>query len=89
MTRINIGKTNKLGYAAVIGMEGYARKSVDKELLELLKLRASIVNGCGYCIDMHATDAAKSGIPERKLHAVAGWQHAELSSTTESARCWR
>lgn len=76
MTRINIGQTNKLGYAAVIGMEGYARKSVDKELLELLKLRASVVNGCGYCIDMHATDARKYGIPERKLHAVAGWQHA-------------
>lgn len=76
MTRLNIGQTNRLGYAAVIGMEGYARKSVDKQLLELIKLRASIVNGCGFCIDMHATDGQKYGIPQRKLHAVAGWQHA-------------
>ncbi|MDF1487675.1 carboxymuconolactone decarboxylase family protein [Tessaracoccus caeni] len=86
MTRINIGKTNKLGYAAVIGMEGYARTSVDKELLELLKLRASIVNGCGFCIDMHATEGARCGISQRKLHAVAGWQHAgELFDERERA----
>lgn len=76
MTRINIGRTNKLGYAAVIGMEGYARKAVESHLLELIRLRASIINGCGFCIDMHATDGAKAGLPSRKLHAVAGWRHA-------------
>lgn len=76
MTRIDIGRTNKLGYAAVIGMEAYARRTVDRELFELLKLRASILNGCGFCIDMHASAGAKHGIPQRKLHAVAGWQHA-------------
>ena len=78
MTRINIGRTNKLGYAAVIGLEGYARKSVDPDLYELIKLRASILNGCGFCVDMHATEGRKSGIPERKLHAVAAWQHSKV-----------
>ncbi|MFJ5956014.1 carboxymuconolactone decarboxylase family protein [Paenarthrobacter sp. NPDC092416] len=78
MTRINIGHTNKLGYAAVIGLEGYARKSVDPQLYELIKLRASILNGCGFCVDMHASDGAKHGIPSRKLHAVAAWQHSKV-----------
>ncbi|MCF3138376.1 carboxymuconolactone decarboxylase family protein [Paenarthrobacter sp. AR 02] len=78
MTRINIGRSNKLGYAAVIGLEGYARTSVDPDLYELIKLRASILNGCGFCVDMHATDGHKRGIPSRKLHAVAAWQHSKV-----------
>ena len=78
MTRINIGRSNKLGYAAVIGLEGNARKSVDPDLYEIIKLRASILNGCGFCVDMHATDGRKRGIPARKLHAVAAWQHSKV-----------
>ena len=70
-------RTNKLGYAAVIGMEAYASKSVEKRLYELIKLRASILNGCGFCVDMHATAGAKHGIPQRTLHAVSAWQHAK------------
>ena len=76
MTRIQIGRTNRLGFAAVAGLEGYVRANVDRELLDLLKLRASILNGCGFCIDMHATAGAKHGISQRRLHAVGGWQHA-------------
>ncbi|HLS62675.1 MAG TPA: carboxymuconolactone decarboxylase family protein [Ruania sp.] len=76
MPRIDLSRTNKLGFAAVIGLEGYARKSVDPVLYELLKLRASILNGCGYCVDMHATDGRKRGIPVRKLFAVAAWEHS-------------
>ena len=77
MTRIDMGRTNKLGYAAVLGMEAYASKSVERRLYELIKLRASILNGCGFCVDMHATDGAKRGIPQRTLHAVGAWQHAK------------
>lgn len=77
MTRIKIGQTNKLGYAAVLGMEGYARKSVDAQLNELIKIRASVLNGCGFCVDMHATAGRKLGIPARKLHAAGAWQHAK------------
>ena len=77
MTRIDLARTNKLGYAAVLGMEAYSRKSLDPRLSELIKLRASILNGCGFCVDMHATDGAKRGIPQRTLHAVGAWQHAK------------
>lgn len=76
MTRIDMARTNGAGYAAVLGMEAYASKAVDRRLYELIKLRASILNGCGFCVDMHATDGAKHGIPQRVLHAVGAWQHA-------------
>ncbi len=76
MTRIDISRTNRLGYAAVIGLETYARTHVEAELYELIKIRASIVNGCGFCVDMHTTAGAKRGISSRRLHAVAAWQHA-------------
>lgn len=76
MTRIDMSRTNKLGYAAVIGLEAAARKSVEADLYEIIKLRASILNGCGYCVDMHATDGRKRGIPLRKLFAVAAWEHS-------------
>ncbi|AJT40357.1 carboxymuconolactone decarboxylase family protein [Psychromicrobium lacuslunae] len=76
MTRIEMTETNKSGYAAVLGLEAYARKSVQPRLYEIIKLRASILNGCGFCVDMHATDGAAHGIPQRTLHAVAAWQHA-------------
>lgn len=77
MTRIDMARTNKLGYAAVLGMEAYSRKSVEPRLYELIKLRASVLNGCGFCVDMHATEGAKRGIPQRTLHAVGAWQHAK------------
>lgn len=76
MSRIDLSRTNRTGYAAVLGMEAYARTHVDPQLYELIKLRASIVNGCGFCVDMHATEGAARGIPARVLHAVAAWQHA-------------
>ena len=76
MTRIDISRTNKPGYAAVIGMESYVHQAVEPRLYELIKLRASILNGCGFCVDMHATEGARLGIPQRVLHAVGAWQHA-------------
>lgn len=76
MARIDISRTNKLGYAAVIGLEGYARSHVDKRLYELLKIRASVLNGCTFCVDMHVTDGLKAGIPQRVLVAATAWEHA-------------
>lgn len=76
MTRIDINKTNRLGYTAVIGMEAYARTNVDKRLFELLKIRASVINGCTFCVDMHITDGLKAGIPQRVLTAATAWEHA-------------
>ena len=76
MTRIDISRTSRLGYAAVIGMEGHARSAVDRRLLELLKIRASVLNGCTFCVDMHMTDGLRAGIPQRVLVAATAWEHA-------------
>ncbi|MEV6637140.1 carboxymuconolactone decarboxylase family protein [Actinoplanes sp. NPDC051470] len=63
-------------YQAVLGMEIYARQNNDPQLYELVKLRASMVNGCGFCVDMHATEAQKAGESSRRLFAVSAWREA-------------
>jgi AhpD family alkylhydroperoxidase len=52
---------------------------------ELVKLRASILNGCAYCIDMHSKVARKAGESEQRLYAVAAWQDAPFFSERERA----
>ena len=58
---------------------------LDPQLRELVKLRASIVNGCAYCIDMHTKDARKAGESEQRLYAVAAWQEAPFFDGRERA----
>jgi AhpD family alkylhydroperoxidase len=58
---------------------------VDRGLLELVKVRASQINGCGYCTDMHATEALDRGVPQRVLNVVAVWAETELFSEQERA----
>ncbi|OYO07731.1 carboxymuconolactone decarboxylase family protein [Enemella evansiae] len=82
--RINIHKTNKLGIAAVLGMEAYNRRGMDAGLKELVVLRASLLNDCRYCIAMHRRDATKRGETAERLDAVADWpQHRELFTPAE------
>lgn len=76
MPRLNLASTHKEAYGLVRKLDGWTRTAVDAELLELIKIRASILNGCGFCIDMHSTEARGKGVAVRKLLAVGGWQHA-------------
>lgn len=76
MARISIDQINKKGYSAVLHLDTYCRQALGAELYDLVKLRASIVNGCGFCVDMHSSDLEKLGVPSRKLYAVSAWQHA-------------
>ncbi|MDR4534261.1 carboxymuconolactone decarboxylase family protein [Glutamicibacter sp. PS] len=85
MSRLPMSKTHKLGYAAVLGMEAYSAKSVSRELYELIKLRASILNGCSYCTDMHSQDGMKHGISTAKLFAVAAYNDSPLFTVAERA----
>jgi AhpD family alkylhydroperoxidase len=61
---------------AVYGLERYIRERVDKALLELVKLRASMINECAFCVDMHATDALAGGEDVRRVVAVAAWRES-------------
>ena len=76
MSRLNINDVSPAAYKAVLGMEAYARRHNDPVLYELVKLRASIVNGCGFCVDMHSTEALKAGESSRRLFGVAAWREA-------------
>ena len=59
--------------------------SLEKKLLELAKLRASQINGCAYCVDMHSKDARVLGESEQRLYAVAVWREAPFFNDRERA----
>ena len=83
--RINLQAVAPEAIKAMYGLEGYVRANVDKPLLELIKLRASIRNGCAYCVDMHSTDAIKGGESTRRLFAVAAWHESPFFTDLERA----
>lgn len=83
--RMNIGEIAPEGYQAVLGMEKYARGAVDPIVYELVKLRASILNGCSYCVDMHSRDAMAAGETTQRLFGVAAWREAPFYSDRERA----
>lgn len=58
---------------------------LERSLLELVKIRASQINGCAYCIHMHVKDALKYGESEMRLHLLAAWRESSLYSARERA----
>ena len=70
--RLDLGRDAAGPYAEMQRLERSLQ--VDPALKELLKIRASQINGCAFCLDMHATDAVKAGEEHRRLHALAAWR---------------
>ena len=68
-------------FQAVLALEEYVRKSsrLEPALLELVRMRASQINGCAYCLDMHSKDARARGETEQRLYALNGWREARVS----------
>jgi AhpD family alkylhydroperoxidase len=64
---------------------GTEKLGLEKPLLELVKLRASQINGCAFCVDMHAADARKGGETERRLYAVSAWRETPFFTPRERA----
>jgi AhpD family alkylhydroperoxidase len=74
------------GYAALRGVEVYlARSGLEQTLIELVKMRASQINGCAYCLDMHSKDARRGGETEQRLYVLSGWRESSLYSPRERA----
>ncbi len=70
----------------MVALEGAVRSSgLEPLLLELVKLRASQINGCAYCMDMHGKDARARGEDEQRLHVLAGWREAPFYNARERA----
>ena len=64
---------------------GTEKLGLEKSLLELVKLRASQINGCAFCVDMHSADARKGGETERRLYAVPVWHETPFFTPRERA----
>jgi AhpD family alkylhydroperoxidase len=73
-------------YEAVAALGGAAAKAgLDKQLLELIKLRASQINGCAFCVQYHILQSERLGIPADNLNLVVVWREAPLFSSRERA----
>ncbi|MGF1748126.1 carboxymuconolactone decarboxylase family protein [Vibrio cionasavignyae] len=84
--RINLAEVQPKALVAMLSIENYLTETeLDSQLKELIKIRASLINRCAYCIQMHTTEAIKIGIEQQKLFALAAWQESPLFSKTEKA----
>ncbi len=71
---------------AMLGLAGPVRRSgLEPALLELVKIRASQINGCGYCLDMHTKDARAHGETEQRLYLLSAWREANCYTDRERA----
>ena len=74
------------GYHALLGLEQYVRQcGLEESLILLIKLRASQINGCAYCIDMHWKDARALGETEQRLYGLDAWREVDYYTERERA----
>ncbi|HEY5369654.1 MAG TPA: carboxymuconolactone decarboxylase family protein [Hanamia sp.] len=82
--RINIQDLERNTYKAMLTMESYVHNAqVPRFLSELIKIRASQINGCAYCIDMHSEEALVAGETGRRIFALSAWRESPLFSEEE------
>lgn len=82
--RIKINDLEPAAYEAMMTLENYGKScTLDPLLKELLKMRASQINGCAYCLDMHTEDALKLGETPRRIFALSVWRESHLFSEKE------
>lgn len=85
-TKIDWARTAPDAVAAIRELERSIRASgLEPTLLELVRLRASYLNGCAYCVDMHTKDARAHGESEQRLYAVPVWRETPFFSERERA----
>lgn len=72
------------GMDIMMEMEKYTKTTtIERKLRELIKIRASQINGCAFCLNMHTTDARKMGETEQRLYCVSAWEECEFYTTAE------
>lgn len=89
--RLNYRDASPAAYNAMVALETAVRKAgLEPGLLELVKLRASQINGCAFCIDMHVSDAKKKGEDDRRLHLLPVWREVPdfFSARERAAMAW-
>jgi len=84
--RMNINQAEPAIYKAMAVADSYLPQfQLDKKLQELIRIRVSQINGCGYCIDYHSSDALKLGETPQRLFALAAWWETPFFSEEEQA----
>lgn len=84
--RLDWHKTLPEVYKAMLDLQHVVDQSkLDHKLLELVKIRASQINGCAHCLDMHTRDATAIGESEQRIHVLAAWREAPFYSPRERA----
>ncbi|MDK9722583.1 MAG: carboxymuconolactone decarboxylase family protein [Rhodospirillales bacterium] len=89
ISRLNLGNFIKLAPATIAGLkavaEGVKQGSIPSELAELINLRVSQINGCGFCLQMHLKEAAKLGMDESLLLLLPVWRETAVFNDREKA----
>jgi len=84
--RLNFYQASPESYEAVAALEKFVQTSgLEKRLIHLIKLRASIINGCAFCVDMHSKEARKSGLPEQWINLMSVWRESPVYDARERA----
>lgn len=85
-TRLNYTKVAPGAYRTMSQLERYVRQcGLEHSLLELIKIRASQINGCAYCLDMHTKDARLAGESEQRIYLLSAWREAPFYTERERA----
>lgn len=85
-TRIDISQLEPNAYQPMFALEGYlAETGLNSNIKELIKLKASMINKCAYCIQMHSEQALKNGESEQRIFALPAWQESPLFTPEERA----
>ena len=84
--RIDFYKSSPEAIKAMVGLEQrIGKSSLERGLVELVRLRASQINGCAYCMDMHTADAIKAGEDNRRLATISAWRETPFFTDRERA----
>ena len=84
--RIDLNKHINSGLGkAMLALSNEAVKAIEHTLFELVKIRASQINGCAYCIDMHTKDARRAGETEQRIYALNAWRETPFFTDRERA----
>lgn len=84
--RLDYARTVPKVFRAMIALDAAAREGLDPALVELVQLRTSQLNGCAYCLDMHAKDARKAGETDERIYLLPVWHDAPAGVYTERER---
>ncbi|HEY1475878.1 MAG TPA: carboxymuconolactone decarboxylase family protein [Pseudolabrys sp.] len=84
--RIDVTHASPAAYKAVAALQSYVDQSgLDAELREQIKIRASQINGCAFCLAMHTRDARKLGETDERMHLLNAWREAPIYTPREQA----